>query len=442
MSAKTFREQLKGDRLESGFAEAKPPYSQSEAQIEANRCLFCFDAPCITACPTAIDIPGFIRKIGTNNIRGSAKTIFEANMLGTSCARVCPVDVLCVGACVYNDLNSEPIHIGRLQRYATETALAKEAASGRKLFEAKPRVGKKVALVGGGPASLACAAYLELEGVQTVIYERSDLPGGLNTTGIAPYKLDTEGSLDEVDWLLSHGSEIRTGVSAGSDVKAEELVSEYDAVFIGTGLGKDRMLDLGTELSPYLLGATDLIRDIKNTSGFEISDIVSTVLIIGGGNTAIDIAREMAGLNVENVVMVYRRGEKDMSGYRHEMEGARKQGVRLVENATPVQVVEEGGRITGLEVTTDGESQVIACDLIVQAIGQESLVARLGFDIETNDRGHVVVDAETKRTSASNIYAGGDCINGGKEVVNAAADGREAAFSMLRSWGIEPSLAR
>ncbi|MDJ0837193.1 MAG: NAD(P)-dependent oxidoreductase [Acidobacteriota bacterium] len=439
MTAK-FHETLGADRLESKFPDAKPLYTESEAYYEANRCLFCYDAPCISACPTGIDVPGFIRKIATGNIKASARTIFEANMLGTSCSRVCPVEVLCAGACVFNDLNGEPIHIGRLQRYATEKALFDEAETGRKLFEPKPDTGKKVALIGAGPASLACAAYLALEGVKPTIFERGKLPGGLNTTGVAPYKLHAESSLDEVSWLLSHGVDLKTEVEVGKDVTADQLRRDYDAVFVGIGMGDDRLLSFGNENNPYVLGATALIEAIKNDAGFQLPPGVKTAVIVGGGNTAIDIARQLAGLGVEDVSMIYRRTAAEMSGYKHEMDYARKEGVTLVENARPVKVHQEEDRVLGLRVAstvTDQETE-IACDLIVMAVGQESRVHALGLDIEVNDRGHVVVDLETMRTGREGVWAGGDCINGGKEVVNAAADGREAALDMLRSWGLQP----
>ena len=440
MSANTFLDQLGEGRLERQFADAKPRYSPAEAIYEANRCLFCQDAPCITACPTGIDIPRFIRKIASDNLRGSAKTILEANMMGTSCARVCPVEVLCVGTCVYNDLNHKPIQIGRLQRYATESGLAMELKSGRSLFAKADPIGKKVALIGAGPASLACAAYLALEGAEPTIYERGKLPGGLNTTGVAPYKLDTEGSLDEVAWLLNLGVNLKTGVTVGEDVTVAQLLNDNDAVFLGIGLGIDRLLGMSSNYPQYLRGATDLIEDIKNNNDFALPADVKTAVVVGGGNTAIDVARELAGLGVEDVSMIYRRSHREMSGYKHEMDAARQEGVGLVQCAQPVKVVEEDGRVTGLKVvsTETQQNTVIACDMIVMAVGQESRVRQLGFEVALNEKGHVAVDPQTYRTSQDRVWAGGDCINGGKEVVNAAAHGREAALDMLRSWGASP----
>lgn len=435
---------LPADRAETALADAKPAYTLAEAQIEANRCLYCHDAPCITACPTRIDIPTFIQQITNGNVRGSAKTILGANMLGLSCARVCPVEVLCAGACVYNDLNHKPIQIGRLQRFATEGGLAHESNTGRKLFTPKKSIGKKVALIGAGPASLACAAHLALEGVQAVIFEKAAIPGGLNSTGIAPYKLHAHDSLAEIEWLLGFGLELRTGITIGSDISFADLRRDFDAVFIGVGLGADNAVGMPGMDGPGVWGATELIAKIKNEAGFKIPDEVRSVAVIGGGNTAIDIARELAMLGVPDVAMIYRRTQKEMSGYAHELAGARAYGVRFVEAAVPVEVVRDGERVTGLKwkSAVTGDQAVFACDWVVQAIGQQTHATAICPDLAANAKGHVIVDAVTRATSVPNVFAGGDCINGGKEVVNAVADGREAAFAMLRGWGIEAELAR
>ncbi len=431
-------------RLESTFADAKPPLSDSEALIEANRCLYCHDAPCISACPTGIDIPTFIRKIATGNLRGSARTIFEANMMGVSTARVCPVEELCVGACVYNRLNDKPIQIGQLQRYATARALEQEESSSRPLFTPAEDRKRKVALVGAGPASLACASYLALEGVAAIIFDKGDLPGGLNTTGVAPYKYQTEDSLKEIAWIESHGVEIRTGVAVGEDPTLAALIEEYDAVFLGLGLGADRMVGMPGEDGPGVWGATDLIREIKNRPDFTIPQGVDTVLVIGGGNTAIDIARELAMLGAGEVTIVYRRTEAEMPAYAHELEEARRYGVRLRERLKPAEIIRNGRSVKALKVTDPDSLQEVElpCDWVVSAIGQEKITAGLVPEVQFDDRGRIVVDAQTRQTGHPKVYAGGDCINGGKEVVDAAADGRETAFAMLRSWGYEPALAR
>jgi glutamate synthase (NADPH/NADH) small chain len=434
------KNRLPTNRAESRLPDAKPALTPDQAVAEAQRCLYCYDAPCIKACPTEIDIPTFIKKIATGNVTGSAKTIFAQNLLGTSCSRVCPVEVLCVGACVYNEWHRAPIQIGKLQRFATETALAQEAATGKKLFTPKTKRGKKVALIGAGPASLACATHLALEGVDAVIYERNVLPGGLNTTGVAPYKLHADESLDEVNWLLSHGAQLKTGVSVGKDVKGAQLLKEYDAVFVGIGLGSDSLLNIPGANGPGVEGATVWIERMKNNAEFRL-DGVKHAIVVGGGNTAIDVARELAQLGVSDVAMVYRRGAADMSGYKHEMEAARKEGVRLVEHAKPVEVVRDAnGGVSALKVAdnrTGSDVRDLPCELIVLAIGQaklKDLVAEFP-GVELDESGRVRVDAKTRVTGNARVYAGGDCINGGAEVVNAAADGRDAARAMLRAWG-------
>ena len=434
---------LSPDRLEKQFSDYKPLYSAAEALIAANRCLNCYDAPCISACPTGIDIPAFIKKISTGNIIGSAKVIFEANMLGYTTGRVCPVEELCVGACVYNDLNSSPIQIGQLQRYATEKALEIEESTGERLFPPNSKKSeKKVALIGAGPASLACAAYLALDGIESVIFEKDALPGGLNTTAVAPYKIQTEDSIEEVNWILRHGVELKTGVEIGKDISLEQLIEEYEAVFIGIGLGTGRRLELQEHDSPGVWSATDLIRKIKNDPNFSLPDGLNTVLIIGGGNTAIDISRELAMLGVEDVRLLYRRSRKEMPGYEHEMVAASRYGVRLVENVTPLEVIHNGEQIKALKVTSTISNDIfdLPCDWVVEAVGQLKHVSKISPKIEVDYHGTVMVDSKTRCTANPKVYAGGDCINGGKEVVNAAQDGREAAFDILRNLGISPSL--
>lgn len=433
------------ERLETRLPDAKPLYTVDQAMAEAQRCLYCYDAPCIKACPTGIDIPTFIKKIATGNIVGSAKTILSSNVLGYSCARVCPVEVLCAGDCVYNEWEREPIQIGKLQRYATEHALAKEAATGNKLLTPKPRGAhsKKIALLGGGPASLACAAELALAGHIPTIFEKRPVPGGLNTTGVAPYKLHAADALTEADWVLSLGVELTSGVEIGRDLPIDKLLADFDAVFIGVGLGADSKLGVPGEDGPGVVGATELIERLKLEGGFSV-DGVGTALVVGGGNTAVDIARELAELGVPDVAMVYRRPRSAMSAYEHELEGARISGVRVVESTVGTAVVrDESGSVTGLSVVTTendkpvaGSERVLRADLIVLAIGQSKLgqLVKAIPGAELDGKGRVVVDPTTRRTGHAKVYAGGDCINGGKEVVNAVADGRDAARAMIASF--------
>ncbi len=441
---------LPSDRLETELHDKKPLYSAAEARAEAERCLYCVDAPCIKACPTEIDIPTFIKKIASGNVRGSAKTIFEQNLLGYSCARVCPVEVLCVGSCVYNGWGRDPIQIGRLQRFATETAtspgqtplLAKKTAAAK----------KRVACIGGGPASLAFAGYLALEGHEAVVLEKRAVAGGLNTTGIAPYKLHADDAVHEVAWVEALGVELRTGIEVGSEdgptsVSVKKLLDAYDALFLGIGLGGDTKLGIPGEDGPGVVGATAWIEQMKleMTRAHREEVAGKRVIVVGGGNTAIDVARETAQLGASDVAMVYRRGAPDMSGYAHEMEGGRKEGVRLVAHAQPVAFVrDDAGKLVALRVArTDASARIIPgtehqlpCDLVLLAIGQSKLrdLAKELAGVELDAKGCVVADAATCQTGNPKVFAGGDCINGGKEVVNAVADGRNAARVLLSRW--------
>jgi glutamate synthase (NADPH/NADH) small chain len=435
--------ELPKDRLETKLSDKAPLFTRGEAIAEANRCIYCSDAPCVQACPTGIEIPTFIHKIATDNVKGAARTIFKENLLGSSCARVCPVEVLCAGSCVYNHWGREPIQIGRLQRYATENALVRDPDLLKRTK--RPPTGMKIACIGGGPASLAAAGHLALDGHTVVIYEQKHVGGGLNTTGVAPYKLMAEDSLREIETILDLGDiELRTGVTVvasnpgSAQVSVEQLLSEYDAVFIGIGLGPDTFLEVEGEDGPGVVGATAYIERLKLDPELTLEG-VSTALVIGGGNTAIDVARELAQLGVPDVAMVYRRTAKVMSGYAHEMDGARHDRVRLIENRQPVRVVRENGKLVGLEVAaTDGSGaqETLPADLIALAIGQSRLtkLAAAFAGVELDAKGRVVVDEATCRTGHPKVYAGGDCVNGGKEVVNAAQHGKLAAKAITASF--------
>ncbi|MEM9188705.1 MAG: FAD-dependent oxidoreductase [Myxococcota bacterium] len=433
---------LPSDRLETKFKDKNPLYTRGEAITEANRCIYCVDAPCVSACPTGIDIPTFIHKIATDNVKGAARTIFDANLLGYSCARVCPVEVLCAGSCVYNEWGRAPIEIGRLQRYATENALgmAPDLVARKKASA----TGKRIACIGAGPASLAVAGHLALDGHAVEIFEQRTVGGGLNTTGVAPYKLMAEDSLKELEFIIGLGDiTVRTGakVVAGEagegEVSTASLITQFDAVFIGIGLGPDNFLGVDGEEGAGVVGATAYIERLKLDPEANLEGI-RTVLVVGGGNTAIDIARELALLGVPDVAMVYRRTADVMSGYAHEMDGARREGVRLIENRQPTAVLRtDDGQLTGLRVkATDGNlEETLEADLVALAIGQSRLTQLAeAFDgVALDDKGRVVVDEATCQTGNPKVYAGGDCVNGGKEVVNAAQHGKLAAQAITNA---------
>lgn len=424
---------LPKSRSEEVFEDFKPPYDEKQARVEANRCLFCFDAPCIKVCPTGIDIPSFIRKIATGNTRGSARTIFESNILGMSCARVCPVEVLCVGDCVYNHMGVPPIQIGKLQRYATDKAYEAEW----EFYEAGPDTGKSVALIGAGPASLACAHLLRRHGHACTIYEKRTILGGLNSFGVAPYKMNAERALQEVDWVLSIGGiELKTGVEIPRDITWQQILDKHDAVFIGFGLGPDSRLESQSENISGVHGAVDFIEKFK--LGTVDLKSVKRALVLGGGNTALDCVRELRGLGVADVNLVYRGDESQMSGYAHEWAAAKVEGAQAHWRTQPVSFKVESGRVVGvncLKVDENkkpiaGTEHLVAGDLVLLALGQSKLgelVAGLsGVQVE---KGRVVV-VRNGQTGHEKVYAGGDCANGGKEVVNAVAEGRDAAMAI------------
>ncbi|MEM9457579.1 MAG: FAD-dependent oxidoreductase [Myxococcota bacterium] len=417
------------ERAENVFSDFKAAYTPQQALVEANRCLFCSDAPCIQACPTGIDIPQFIRKIATDNVKGSARTIFDANILGMSCARVCPVEVLCVGDCVYNEMGVPPIQIGKLQRYSTDIAFEQ----GWRFFEAGPDSGKSVGLVGAGPASLAAAHQLRRHGHACVIYDKRPVVGGLNTTGVAPYKMKADRSEQEVEWILGIGGvEVRTGVEVGVEPSWDALRASHDALFVGVGLGPDTTLAVpGAELAG-IHGAVDFIERLK-LGTVDLAGVQRAV-VVGGGNTAVDAVRELRGLGVANVTMLYRGVEARMSGYAHEWSAAKQQGVLARWQTQPV-AFEGAGRVERIRcVRLDDDKQPVAdsehdvpANVVLLAIGQSKLEGLLsGLPGMAFARGRVVVD-EHQATGCPGIWAGGDCANGGKEVVNAAAEGKAAA---------------
>ena len=431
---------------ERNFADINPRLPETAALAEASRCLFCYDAPCIQACPTAIDIPSFIKKIATGNLKGSARTILEANVLGHSCARVCPVEALCEGACVLNQEHKRPVMIGALQRVATDYVLDR----GIRVLKAGAPNDRQIALIGAGPASFGCAAELARLGYACRIYEKRTVPGGLNTHGIAAYKMRAADALREVDLVRSLGVEIRSGVEVGRQVAVEELQSASDAVFLGIGLGSTERLHVPGEELPGVVDALGFIDRIKNQP-FRQVDVGRTVVVIGAGNTSVDAATQAKRLGAENVLVLYRRGPEDVPAYRYEHELAKADGVTYVYYAAPVRFVGRGGveavECVRTEVALDaagkrtvrpvpGAEFAIPCDMVIAAVGQQRAVDWLSrvFPGLALEGGRVKTDG-AGRTSLPGLYAGGDCVNGGREVVNAVAEGKAAARAIDADLG-------
>jgi dihydropyrimidine dehydrogenase (NAD+) subunit PreT len=414
--------QLPEERLENAFTDFKPALNAAEAETEANRCIGCYDAPCISACPTGINIPQFISRIANNNLKGSAKTILDSNIFGLSCAQSCPTEVLCEGACVYKSLNKKPISIGKLQRFAVEYAYENEI----EFYKPGKPTGKQVALIGAGAASLACAHELRKLGHETVVFEKAELPGGLNTTGIAPYKMKSTTSLQEIKRIQKMGVEIKYKQELGKNVQIDALLKDFDAIFFGMGLGPDSKLDTVDSTNPHVFGAVDFVSKIKTqpSSALENFKHVQTAVVVGGGNTALDACRELKKLGVERVVVSYRRGQEDMSGYRHEFAHARQEGVEFLFN-TVVTSMENAS--TGVAITLN-EKTTFQAELVLLAIGQsklEKMISKIpGLAFE---HGKLLVDEHTGQTGNLKVFAGGDLVNGGKEVVNAVAEGKKAA---------------
>jgi glutamate synthase (NADPH/NADH) small chain len=428
-------------QIRERFGELKPALAGQAAVIEANRCLNCFDAPCTAACPTHIDVPGFIKRIASGNLRGSAVKILDANILGASCARVCPVDVLCEGACVMVRQNRKPIEIALLQRHAMDAFNASQetppaAAPGTRNV--------RVACIGGGPASLACAAELCRQGAQATVIERRELPGGLNTYGVAEYKLRSADSVREVEMIRRLGVEFRCGVDVESPAALEKLEAEFDFIFLGLGLGAMQRLGIPGEECGGVMNALELIAAYKTG---HLRELHGTVVVVGAGNTAIDAANAARRLGAETVYMLYRRSENDISAFDFEYEHAKKEGVQFLWRRVPVAIrpdPDANGRLLLYSVQVkqlDGklasipDSQMaITCDLVVPAIGQSPLTELLEKlrRVAVKD-GRIVADRMTGQTANPRYFAGGDCVNGGREVVDAVAGGKRAALAILKT---------
>ena len=420
------------------FADVHPPLAPAAALVEANRCYFCHDAPCIEACPTEIDIPGFIRKIKTGNVAGAAKTILEQNIFGGACARVCPTEVLCEQACVRTTQENTPVTIGLLQRFATDHLMA----DGAQPFARAPATGKKVAVVGGGPAGLACAHRLAVLGHDSIVFEARGKAAGLNEYGIAAYKVPDGFAQAELAFIIGIGGiEIRCGQALGRDVTLGELQQDFDAVFLGLGQAGVRALGLAGENLGGVYNAVDYIADLRQADDLAALPVGRRVVVIGGGNTAIDIAVQSKRLGAEDVTLVYRRGPEQMGATPHEQEFAQTNGVKIKHWAQPVRLEGADGHVSlavfeytraddGGKLVGTGDLLEVPCDVVFKAIGQQ-FAPVCSEDALEIAKGRIAVDAEM-RTSLPNVWAGGDCVAGEDLTVQAVQDGKVAAQAIDR----------
>ena len=424
---------LDGRVLQENFADLHAPLDAHEALVAADRCYFCHDAPCITACPTTIDIPLFIRQIATGTPEAAAKTIFDQNILGGMCARVCPTETLCEQACVREAAEGKPVEIGRLQRYATDRVMA----AGVHPFTRAPQTGKRVAVVGAGPAGLACAHRLAMKGHEIDLFDARPKGGGLNEYGIATYKATDGFAGAELDWLMQIGGiTLHTGRALGRDLSLDGLCADYDAVFLGMGLGGVNALRAAGEDRAGVLDAVDFIADLRQADDLARLPVGRNVVVIGGGMTAIDAAVQSKLLGAENVTVLYRRDRAAMPASRYEQDLAASKGVRFVFNAMPIAILGNGAvtgvtveytRAEGKSLIGTGETFDIPADQILKAIGQTLATT----PEELNITGGKIAVTGPGRTSRKGVWAGGDCAAGGEDLtVTAVAEGRDAAEDM------------
>ena len=432
-----FKRPTNPQEFEENFEQLYPTMNSTQAHYESSRCLFCHDAPCVNACPTGIDIPLFIRQINTNNISGAAKTIYESNWLGNICGKVCPTEVLCEGACVYNLQEVKPIEIGRLQSYACEQVINNE----QKLFETAAKNDHRIAVIGAGPAGISIACELGLRGYAVTIFEEKEQPSGLALHGVAPYKILNKTVLDEVAYLQNQfGFEIKYQQGINSPQDFQLLEDQFSAIFLGIGLGSTRKLNLKGEELPGCWGAVEFIENLKVEPDQAL--VGEKVIVLGGGNTAMDAASEACRLGAGEVVLAYRRSKAEMGAYEFEYDLAKSVGTSGVWNVTPLEVLGsdkvEGVRFAmthtdnhKVEIVEDSEF-VMACDTVIKATGQNKQRDLLEgiSDLQLDDSGRILTVSEWGQTHNPKYFTGGDAMNGGKEVVNAAAEAKKAAHGI------------
>ena len=421
------------------FGQIKPLMNDTQAYYESSRCLFCYDAPCVKACPTGIDIPLFIKQINTGNPLGSAKTIYDSNYFGFACGKVCPTDVLCEGSCVYNLQEVKPIEIGRLQSYASSKAIRE-----RKNFYSTPEPnGKKVAIIGAGPAGISCACGLRMLGYEAEIFEAKENPSGLTIYGVAPYKITNEEVLAETEYLRKQfGFKINYNTRIESVQEFKKLEKEFDAIFIGIGLGITAQLKIPGEDLKNCYGAVEFISGLR--MNHHRIHVGRNVIVLGGGNTAMDAASESARMGAEKVLLAYRRSIEEMKAYGFEYELAKSAGVEGMFNVSPVEITGEENAegvkfirtksVGGIPENIPGSEFIIECDMVIKATGQtKHKEVLLNIEnLEFDRKGNISVDPDTYQTTNPIYFSAGDIISGGQEVVNAVADAKKAAMGIHR----------
>lgn len=423
------------------FADSHPPLTPAQALVEADRCYFCYDAPCVQACPTAIDIPSFIRKIATGDNKGAAKDILTQNIMGSVCARVCPTEVLCEGSCVRTAQEDRPVRIGALQRHATDWLFD----AGVQLFEAGRASGQRIAVVGGGPAGLSCAHRLAMLGHAVTVFESRAKLGGLNEYGVAAYKVTEDIAQREVDYLLEVGNiQVQTGQMLGRDIALSRLRRDYDAVFLGMGLGGVNGLGIEEGGIAGVFDAIGYIETLRQAQDLAALPVGRKVVVIGGGMTAIDIASQTRRLGAEDVTIVYRRGVEQMSASRKEQDWAQTNGIRIKHWMRPLRLITEKSAVSAVEfeytqedasgqLSGTGEHYVLEADMVFKAIGQTLVADPLlngGKQVLEMRNGRIRVDTQ-RRSSLVGVWAGGDCVTGGQDLtVTAVEDGKQAALSI------------